>query len=172
MLGGWTVSSIITFQTGSAFRIGGNNNTFNNQRDGGLALNGITAKDLQDRVGLYFNAAGQAYFLDPAAMTFNSGTSTWTFQSGGSVSAFSTPGEWGTNLYLHGPHQTYTDIGISKNIAFSERFKFKFQTEMSNAFNHPTFGQNITSIIDTGFGRGATSGYNPRRIEFRANLEF
>ena len=33
--------------------------------DGGVVLNGITQQDIQDRVGLYFNAAGQPYYLPP-----------------------------------------------------------------------------------------------------------
>ena len=63
--GGWTVSTIFTFQSGRPFRIGGNNNTFNNLRDGGLTLNGITPQDIQDRIGLLSRRCGAAVL--PAA---------------------------------------------------------------------------------------------------------
>ena len=161
--GGWTVSTIVTFQSGTPFRITGNNNTFNNLRDGGLVLNGITPKDIQDRVGLYFDNAGLAYFLPPD----------WINQvkADGTIASNNVPGTWGQIFYLHGPHQTFTDIGISKAVNITDRVRFKFQTEMLNAFNHPTFAQGTTGLTATGFGR-ANQTATSRRIEFRGNIEF
>jgi hypothetical protein len=163
LVGGWTVSTIVTFQSGNPFRITGNNNTFNNKRDGGILLNGITPQDIQDRVGLYFNAAGQPYFLPPD----------WVAQikADGTITSNSVPGTWGQIFYLYGPHQTFTDIGISKAVSITDSVRFKFQMEMLNAFNHPTFGQNTTALANTAFGRGSQTATS-RRIEFRANLEF
>ena len=109
----------------------GNNNTFNNLRDGGLRLNGITPQDIQDRIGLYRDAAGLMYYLPPD----------WIAQvkADGTIASNKEPGTWGEIFYLHGPHQTFTDIGISKAVNITERVRFKFQTEILNAFNHPTF---------------------------------
>ena len=134
--GGWTVSTIVTFQSGTPFRITGNNNTFNNLRDGGLILNGITPQDIQDRIGLYYDAAGLPYFLPPD----------WIAQvkADGTITSNNVPGTWGEIFYLHGPHQTFTDIGISKAVNITGRVRFKFQTEILNAFNHPTFAQGTT----------------------------
>ena len=81
------------------------------------------------------------------------------------------PGTWGQIFYLHGPHQTFTDIGISKAVNITDRVRFKFQTEMLNAFNHPTFAQGTTGLTATGFGR-ANQTATSRRIEFRGNIEF
>jgi hypothetical protein len=163
--GDWTVSTIVTFQSGSPFRITGNNNTFNNKRDGGIVLNGISKQDIQDKVGLYFNAAGQAYYLPPD----------WVAQvkADGTITSNNVPGTWGEIFYLYGPHQTYTDIGISKSMALPAGMRFKFQMEMLNAFNHPVFSQNTTALANTGFGRaGLTAQSTSRRIEFRGNIEF
>lgn len=161
--GGWTVSTIVTFQSGTPFRITGNNNTFNNLRDGGLILKGITPQDIQDRVGLYFDSAGLGYFLPP----------NWINQvkADGTIASNNVPGTWGQIFYLHGPHQTFTDIGISKAVKITNRVRFKFQTEMLNAFNHPTFAQGTTGLTSTGFGR-ANQSATSRRIEFRGNIEF
>jgi Carboxypeptidase regulatory-like domain len=163
--GGWTVSTIVTFQSGTPFRITGNNNTFNNLRDGGLVLNGITPQDIQNRIGLYFDKAGLAYFLPPD----------WINQvkADGTIASNNVPGTWGQIFYLHGPHQTFTDIGISKAVKITDRVRFKFQTEMLNAFNHPVFAQGTTGLSSTGFGRGGLlNGTLSRRIEFRGNIEF
>jgi len=162
-LGGWTVSSIITIQSGSAFRIGGNNNTVNYNIDSGVALNGVTAKDIQSHIGHFFDSTGRPYFLDPNWVN--------SIKANNNIVAASTPGEWGTMLWLHGPHQSYTDLGISKAASITEHLRFKFQTELLNAFNHPTFGQNTTGITSTTFGLGSQTA-SSRRIEFRANLEF
>ena len=161
--GDWTVSTIVTFQSGTPFRITGQNNTFNNIRDGGLILNGITQKDIQDRIGLYFDQAGLAYYLPPD----------WIAQvkGDGTLASNNVPGTWGQIFYLHGPHQTFTDIGISKAVNLTGRVRFKFQTEMLNVFNHPTFAQGTTALSSTAFGR-ANQTATSRRIEFRFNLEF
>ena len=161
--GGWTVSTIVTFQSGSPFRITGQNNTFNNIRDGGLILNGITQQDIQDRVGLYFDQAGLPYYLPPD----------WIAQvkGDGTLASNNVPGTWGEIFYLYGPHQTFTDIGISKAVNITGRVRFKFQSEMLNVFNHPVFAQGTTALSSTQFGRANQTGTS-RRIEFRANIEF
>ncbi len=163
VVGDWTVSTIVTFQSGTPFRIAGNNNTFNNKRDGGLVLNGITEQDIQDKVGLYYNAAGQPYFLPPD----------WVAQvkADGTLTSNNVPGTWGEIFYLHGPHQTYTDIGLSKTVPISGQVRFRFQLEMLNAFNHFTFAQSTTGLSSTGFGR-ASQNATSRRIELRGNVEF
>lgn len=165
VIGGWTISNILTFQSGNPFRISGTNYTVNGQRDAGVVLNGISASDFEAHMGRYTNSSGVPYFLDPA----------WVAQikSNGSIVNSNTPGQWGTTLWLHGPSQTYTDIGISKRTSITERWKFKFQAEMTNALNHAVFSQSTTSLTSSSFGRAAlTSGYLPRRVEFRANVEF
>ena len=92
-------------------------------------LKGVTQQDIQDRVGLYFDKAGLPYFLPPD----------WVNQvkADGTIASNNVPGTWGEIFYLHGPHQTFTDIGISKAVNITDRVRFKFQTEMLNAFNHP-----------------------------------
>ncbi len=162
-VGNWTVSTIITWQSGTPFRITGNNNTFNNKRDGGLVLNGITPQDIQDKVGLYWNSAGQPYFLPPD----------WVAQvkADGTLSSNTTPGTWGQIFYLHGPYQTFCDIGVSKAVQIKGSVRFKFQVEMLNAFNNTTFAQSTTALSSTGFGRG-TQTSTSRRIELRGNIEF
>lgn len=166
IIGGWTVSSIVTWQTGAPFRVTGANYTYNDLNDGGVVLNGITAADLQDHVGVYYNAANQVRYLDPK----------WTSEmfAKGAITSNTTPGTIGQIIYLHGPRQTYTDIGLAKSASITERFKFKFQTLFINAFNHPVFtysGRGVGNV--TGFGSGALQGSTrPRNIEFRANIEF
>ena len=56
VLGGWTLSSIVTFQSGNPFRVFGSYNTFNDINDGGVVLNGITAADFKKHMGTTISA--------------------------------------------------------------------------------------------------------------------
>lgn len=175
VLGGWTTSTIITFQTGTPFRVFGSYNTFNDINDGGVVLNGITADDFKKHTGRYTASDGTPYFLDP----------TWVKQiiDNGNIVSNTTPGTY-SKLFLHGPNQTFVDLGISKSASITERVKFKFQTELINAFNHPVFANDVWwywggTYLDSGsFGKAsqlnnAGSALSvSRRIELRANIEF
>jgi len=170
VVGGWTVATIFKFQTGGPFRIGGQYQNFNDQTDGGVILNGVTADEIQDHIGVYFvpSTTGATYdtvyWLDP--------TYAKSLITDKKIVSNTTPGTYGKRLYLHGPHQTFTDIAISKAIPITERVKFKFQAEMLNAFNHPVFAFSNGGIGNAAnFGKGGYNG-TPRNIEFRANIEF
>jgi hypothetical protein len=162
VIGGWTISTIYQFQTGAPFVLNGGNMTFNDFGDGGVVLNGVTAGQLQNSVGIRHTASG-TYAVDPTLL--------------GKVQSNATPGVFGGIVYLHGPHQTQADIAISKAFSITERVRFKFQTEMLNAFNHPFFAMPDGNVADGPGAFGTTYGpssptYDPRRIEFRANIEF
>jgi hypothetical protein len=161
VVGGWTISTIYQFQTGTPYVLNGGNMTFNNFGDGGVILNGVTASQLQSSVGIRRTQHG-IYAADPALLA--------------KVQANTTPGTFGSVIYLHAPHQTQDDIAISKAFSITERVRFKFQTELLNAFNHPFFrvpnGNAQSSSFGKVSGTPGTGTYDPRRIEFRANIEF
>jgi hypothetical protein len=140
-------------------------------------LNGVTASQLQSSVGVYHVGSAQGSYVDiinPKYMVAPTG--------GGANASYITPnitpGTIGQILYLYGPHQTFTDMSISKRFAFTERIHAVFQSEFLNAFNHPGFGQNASgqqafnpNIQSTQFGTGQVAN-TPRQIEFRLNVEF
>jgi hypothetical protein len=170
VVGGWTVATIYQYRSGAPFRLNSGTSTYNDFADGGLVLNGVTASQMQDAVGVY-HVSGKTYLLDPTKLA--------AWKASGAITANAAAGTIGQILYLHGPHQTFDDIAISKNVPITERVKFKFQTSLINAFNHPVFNtgssQNATS---SSFGRGnvvnngITGAITTRRIELRANVEF
>ncbi|HUA16840.1 MAG TPA: TonB-dependent receptor [Verrucomicrobiae bacterium] len=186
VVGGWTIGSIFTFQTGNPFLLQGGYNTFNDYADGGVVLNGVTASQLQKSIGVY-RIPGQAAvdFINPKYLASN-GT------GGGANSSFitpnTTPGTFGQLVWLHGPHWINDDLSISKHVPITERVRFSLQVEMLNAFNHPTFqpgsgagcsyycyaaGGGFPNVQAFGFGIGGSSpSYQPRNIELRGNIEF
>jgi len=190
VVGGWTLGTIFTFQTGAPFLLFGGSNTFNDYADGGVVLNGVTTSQLQSAIGTYrIPGTTSVAFINPKYLASPTG--------GGAnpqyITQNTTPGVIGQRVWLYGPHNTYDDISITKHVPITERLRFSLQAEMLNAFNHPTFGPGATNgganfgfnvIQSGGFGinngtiANANAG-NPnspnggaRVIELRANFEF
>jgi len=185
VIGGWTLGSIFTIQTGNPFLLQGGYSTFNDYADGGVVLNGVTRSQLQSSVGVYrIQGTPTVSFLNPkylASATGGGANPTY-------ITPNTTPGTIGQIVYLHGPHYINDDLSITKHIPIAESIRFSLQAEMLNVFNHPTFqpgsgagcsyycyaaGGGFPNVQASGFGIGGTSpSYGPRVIELRANIEF
>ena len=192
VFGGWNVGSIVTFQTGSPFRLGGGYGTVNDYGDGGLVFNGITAAQLQSAIGIHDIPLSDCTGTPPTCRQFADGIDPKYLKSvtGGGINTSyvtrnTTPGQFGLNPFLYGPHFFNADFALSKSIPITERVRFTFQSEFLNAFNHPNFTMSQGNVTANSFGHaniinsntsssGAILGDNvqARQIEFRANLEF
>jgi hypothetical protein len=189
IVGGWTVSSIITVQTGTPFRLTSGFWSLAEGGDSGVLLNGITRKDLQDAVGVYrvepgtYNGVGDfVRILDPQFIDGVRG-------QGGANDQFilpsTEPGYQGSIINLYGPRQTFVDLAVSKNVQITERVRFKLQANLLNAFNHPVFGNPAGNVQNSGFGvvtgtvgpntvgtQTVSGGTSARQIQIRAQIEF
>jgi hypothetical protein len=185
IVGGWTLGTIFTYQTGLPFQLLGGFNTFNDYGDGGLVLNGITKSQLQNAVGIYHVAGPYIDVINPKLLTGSTcGNSVLV-----GVCQNTTPGTFGINPWLYGVHVWNDDLSLSKSIPIRENIHFTFQAEFLNVFNHPNFttpGQGpffigSTNVQNGGFGRAgllnftnvATNNNNSARVvELRANISF
>jgi hypothetical protein len=191
VVGGWTVGSIFTFQTGNPFQLQGGFNTFNDYGDGGVNLNGVTVSQLQSSVGVYPTPALPGQNPNPSVDFINPKYLNNNGAGGGASSAYitpnTTPGTINRPIYLYGPRYVNADLSLTKRIPITERVRFSLQMEALNAFNHPSFqpgsghgcpnlcgaGGGFPFVTANGFGIGGLSPtYNPRNIELRANIEF
>jgi hypothetical protein len=184
VVGGWTVGTIFTFQSGAPFLLQGGIDTFNDYADGGVVLSGVTQSQLQGSVGKYpIAGTTNVAFINPKYLSSGGGANP------AYISPNTTPGTFGQRIWLYGPHNTYDDVSITKHVPITEQVRFSLQAEMLNAFNHPTFGPGATNgFVNGGFNaiQGNTFGLdngtvNPyqnspnggaREIELRANIEF
>ena len=156
LVGGWGLNGNIRIQSGSPFSMGN------------VQLVGMTAKELQDSVGVRRDVdadgvyRGNVYVfpLDIRINTwkannigFNtSGSSIGAvFTQGAPTGRFIAPPGWGncvqsfsgdcgyTNLVLHGPAFFRTDASLVKRIKFTENTNLELRGEFLNAFNNINF---------------------------------
>ncbi len=137
VLGGFTVGTIVTYQSGAPAMFGGGYYTFNDIGDGGIDLHGVTGSQLQSAIGVH-QVPGQGYanLIDPKYLVSAAG--------GGANSSYITPnitpGTFGQHLYLHGPRQFFQDVEFTKRIPIHEALNFNLQASFINLWNHPVFG--------------------------------
>jgi Carboxypeptidase regulatory-like domain len=185
-LGGWTVSTIATFQTGNPFSL------YSNNFSGELNIGG----ERPDVIGpiQMLNPRKQSTFSPGAdglhGSCLSSGATTGHFvfnptnlvcavgppvgqrgYAGSGLTAGGVPlftfGDMGRNV-LRGPGINNWDISLMKNFQFTESKYLQFQTNFFNAFNHaqffsPSFGSGTTGASGL-FGQtttDATTSFSP-----------
>ena len=132
VLGGWEISPIITWQSGTPFGVGpgDSKSAFGELGKGDGCLNGCSS-DRADRVPgvpLKVRQGGRsqwtkAYYNTAAFTTRHDGT-------------FGTSGR---NM-MQGPPSFNIDSSLMKNWTILERYKLQFRFELFNATNHPVMG--------------------------------
>jgi hypothetical protein len=150
--GGWTATTISSFQTGIPFDISAPNTTGSplithranrtcSGIDSGLAGN------LRNNGGRFFDTS---CFAAPPTGFFGNAA----------------------RAPIHGPGIHNHDIGIHKNFTVHEQKSLQFRAELFNAFNHAQFGNpNGNSGAPALFGLVA-SARQPRRVQFALKFMF
>jgi hypothetical protein len=178
LLGGWSVSGVLTWQSGTPFSVLSNRGTLNRAaRSSGTntAVALLTKSELDDLfqlrmtgVGPYFVAAtaigsdGRAVAPDGSA----------PFQ--GQVFYHPGPGAVGAlqRRMFSGPSAWSLDFGVQKNTRITERHSLEIRMESTNFFNHPTWFVGDQSIDSTTFGRITSTFFGRRLIQFGAYYRF
>jgi hypothetical protein len=165
-IGGWTVGTILTWESGDPHLFTGGTSTFNTS-DSGITLTGVTTSQLQKQIRIrpsngqpwvnlfdpkYYSSQGQANtaYISP---NFNAGT-------------------FGNLMWLHDPKWINTDLSVTKVIPIYKEFNFTLQGEFLNAFNHVAWAGMDTGVQDGTFGTTSATANGPRNIEMRAKFQF
>ena len=154
LLGGWGFNGNIRVQSGSPFSLGN------------VQVVGMTAKDLQEAVGVYrgeadadgvvrgnvwvlpfdirqntFKAFNTAYGAGTTGPIYNQGAPTGRYIAPAGLNCLQGfVGQCGfNNLVLKGPSFFRSDLSIVKRIKFSENTNLELRGEMLNAFNNINF---------------------------------
>jgi hypothetical protein len=156
VVGGWTVSPIISIYSGFPLAPYGSDNSGTNSRGARPDCNAIVP--VQGRVpagagsggGFQWFVNNNNAFKDAAAGTFGS-----------------CPASLG---WLRGPGYADLDLGLMKNFQMTERFKLQFRSDYLNAFNHVNLNAPNTGV---GAGMGLIqSAQPPRNIQFALKLYY
>ena len=173
VIGGWTFSGILRMQSGRIFQLVSGRRTFNTS-DSGIVLRGISVSELQSRI--ISRPTGTDVLFFPPELIGSDGRSNRSV-----LDVPTTPGQFGSFVYLRGPRLIVPDLAIAKNFVTRGRTRLEFRADFFNAFNHQTWlvgGQfwsgdpTTVSIDSTSFGRTTQSATGPRNIQFRVSLVF
>lgn len=165
VVGGWTIGTIIGWQTGEPHLLTGGYDSFNTN-DGGITLTNVTTSQLQHSIRAR-HVAGQSYvqMLDPKYIGTNGANLAY-------ISPNTTPGTIGNLVWLHAPANFNTDMSLTKLVPVYREVNLKLQGVFLNAFNHVSWTGFTTGIQSTSFGTSSSLFASARNIELRANVQF
>ena len=175
---GWTVASIVTWQSGAPLSVLSRRGTLN--RGGrsrqNTASTSLSKQDLEHIVrfrmtddGPFIIAAGAINPRD------NSGVAADGIEPFLGQQFFHPgPGELGTlqRRLFSGPSALALDFSVSKSTRIGEKHLIKVGARIENILNHPTFYAASQVISSTQFGRVNGTLTGPRRIELMLRYEF
>lgn len=167
VIGGWTLGTIIDYQSGDPHLFYGGTEPFNTN-DGGVTLSGVSVSQLQHQIGIRPGPSGSPWktLFDPKYINA-AGQANTSY-----ISPNFTAGTIGTLMELRDPKWIDTDMSVTKLIPIHERLNFTLQGEFFNAFNHVAWSGMDTGVQDYTFGTTNTTANNPRNIELRGNFQF
>ena len=165
IIGGWSVSTILTFQSGTPIHIGMNSPQL---ADGAQRPN-VTCSQVSSGISYHQAAMNQAAFINGGPEDnlgiFNDGC----FAEPGDQVAGNAP-RYFSNLRTDGIHNA--DISLSKEISIREGMKLQIRGEFFNFTNTPRFGLPNTSFGDSQFGWVTSTLNSPRHMQFGARFQF
>jgi len=155
-LNSWSVSGIVTLQSGTPFSIYGSDSAFEatmaDLKPGRTVASAIKTGNVADRLGNNDNP-----YFDTSAFV--------------SPSAFGDFGQLGRNIIV-GPKQIDTDLSIMKNIPVTESQRVEFRAEFFNLFNNVNFANPVNIQSSGNFGQIASTTTGPRVVQFALKYTF
>jgi hypothetical protein len=177
VIGGWSVSQFMTWQSGAPFSILSGLGTLNRSsrsyyNTANAIVSGLQLKNL---VKFQMTPTGP-YMIDPSVINQNDGTGVNGFGNppfDGEV--FFNPGAGAIGSLqrrmFSGPWNFFLDAALQKTFKITEDQSLEFRMQGSNVLNHPTFYSGDQNINSTTFGLiGSTFG--SRIMQFGLRYRF
>jgi hypothetical protein len=175
VLGGWSVSGVTIFQSGTPFSIidsgaataflgAGSTPLLGASLAPGASISGgYTSGSVQSRLGGYVNINN----FTPAAQLYPTECLT---DSNFCATGF---GNLGRNIY-RGPFQQNWDFSLIKHIRLTERQDLRFATDFFNIWNHANFANPVATDVESpgNFGLITSTKGVPRLIQFSLRYSF
>jgi hypothetical protein len=182
---GWTLGTIVSWQSGIPFYFTSNRSTFNNfnAATSPADLVGMSFEEFRKNIGVYRTPAG-VFYINPALLNIVTNPTTGALQSvtlKDGILAAPAPGKMGNFPLnsLYGPRFSQTDLSLVKRTQFTERGNVEFRMTMFNAFNNTNFRYTGDVFDSANFGRinqttGAESTTNggARQLHFSIGINW
>ena len=175
---GWTLASILTWQSGAPFSVLSGRGTLNRGgRSGQNTANTSLTKRELDRIVRFRMTDDGPFMIGAGAINprDNRGVSVDGLDPfRGQVFFHPGPGEVGVlqRRLFSGPSALALDFAVTKSTRMTETTSIKVGARIQNVLNHPTFRAGNASIGSTQFGRIGSTLTGPRRIELLVRYEF
>jgi hypothetical protein len=154
IVGGWSISTILTFQTGTPLTIG----LADARLADGLQRPDVACSDLSTGIGYHAAAASGQAIINAAC-----------FADPGDQIAGNAP-RYFSNLRSNGIHNA--DLSFSKQFAIREGMKLQVRGEFFNFTNTPRFAPPSTAFGDSQFGQVTGTLGSPRHTQIGVRFEF
>jgi hypothetical protein len=145
LAGGWTVASLLTWQSGAPFSILSTRGTLNrggNRSAENTASSNLTKSQLDQVVGFYMTGNGP-FFINPANLNTDGRGTTQEGSPLFANQAFFNPGPGSVGTLqrrmFNNPSTFLMDASIQKVTKISERQTVELRMDAINVFNHPAF---------------------------------
>lgn len=181
LVGGWKLSSIVHWQSGSPLTFLSARGTFNRGGRSGLntADSTLSRDQLKGRLGIRKTPDGKVYFVDPALLdTTGRGVGPDNLNNTASFpgQVFFNPaagevGEMGINTY-DGPTQWSWDLSLAKHTRINDKFDTELRIDVFNVPNHPHFFVDDMNVNSTTFGVVSSLNQDPRIVQIAFKVNF
>lgn len=171
LVGGWELSGILTFESGTSFSNGQYQDPFGCVTDN-TQPNGCAPGTYPGGLGIWDDGpnydifprpdqTGPSHLVKKGLQWFDPSTYTTAV------------GHFGTERSgnILGPGLNRVDLGLMKNFRFTESVNLQLRAESFNLFNHTSFAGVDTGLEDGTFGQ-VYSSHEPRIMQFSGKLYF
>jgi len=181
VIGGWSASSVLTYQSGAPFSILSGLGTFNRASFGRSRYNTATSilsgSALDDVVQFQMTGNGPYEVVSSAINNANGGRAVAPYGSqafNGEVFFNPAAGTVGAlqRRRFTGPNVFNMDASLIKNTKITEHHSLEFRVDSFNILNHPAFAASDQNINSTTFGQIAFTVNDRRVIQFGLNYQF
>ncbi len=155
LAGGWELSGVNQFQSGTPFSI-----TYSTDYAGVGTGSG----------NQHWNVNGDPHLADPK---FSNSLSDQNFYFNPKVFSAPANATWGNSGrdILRGPGMIAWDAGMRKNFRVTERMRIQFRTEAYNLLNHPNWSSPSSGPTSSSFGRVSSKSGN-RTLQLALRFEY
>jgi Carboxypeptidase regulatory-like domain/TonB dependent receptor len=177
LLGGWALSGIFTYETGSPFSVLSTRGTLNRAARSAneTASTALDKSQLDQILALRMSGSGP-YFVGAGSIGPDGRGTT---QEGATLfagQAFTNPGAGSVGtlqrLMFSGPWVWDLDARFGKTTKFGERQSVEIYMDATNVFNHPTWFVGDQNINSTTFGKITSNFFGRRIVQFSLKYNF